>query len=81
MKHEWNEGVIGSEWHLRGESGQQTQTRFYTGQSVYGNYTLLRGGRKKKDKIGEEGKVLCQYLLRCFMRLLSSLLCYSIEAN
>ena len=60
MKHEWNEGVIGSEWHLGGESGQQTS--FYTGQSVYGNYTSLRGGRKgtKKEK-GKEVKCFVSF--------------------
>lgn len=47
---ERNEGVIGSKWHLRGESGQQTS--FYTGQSVYGNYTSVRGGRKETKEGG-----------------------------
>lgn len=36
---------------------------------------------KRLKKKGEEGKVLCQYLLRLFMHLLSFILCYSTEAD
>lgn len=36
---------------------------------------------KTLKKKGEEGKVLCQYLLRLFMHLLSFILCYSSEAD
>lgn len=36
---------------------------------------------RKLKKKGVEGKVLCQYLLSIFMHLLSSVLCYSTEAD
>lgn len=36
---------------------------------------------KRLKKKGEEGKVLCQNLLKLFMHLLSFILCYSTEAD
>lgn len=81
MKHERGmEELLGQNGTSGGESGQQTS--FYTGQSVYGNYTSARGGGEETGKEKEEeGKVLCLYLPRLFMHLLSSFLCYSTEAH
>lgn len=67
MKHERGmKELLGQNGTSGGESGQQTS--FYAGQSVYGNYTSLKGGRKETKK--ERGRKV-----KCFVSTFQSFFC------
>lgn len=79
MKHERGmKALLGQ----NGTSGgnQDSRQAFYTGQSVYGNYTSARGGRKDtKEERGGEGKVLCQYIFLFSFFFFLSIYCHLLR--